>query len=423
MGDANIMVSTSLVVILMTACLAHGLPTANDIVPEYEPSPLAQFDEALRKDERAHMSKSDLAMEEIEDATNNDDVLLETEPKLAGESAKVHSSIVALKAYAVDVHLKASEAEDQVGDKGSSLVPFLKAFGKDPEVGDKKKKGGIISEYAELYAKSLEENETGLGKYQLEHMNAAILEGREILTFHKDEDAKTHYWILNTDELGLQSPPEYLVDMGDSMAKWSASKIKIEEANTKADTEAALDFVTKEHNKAFAAYFKAEADKADAAKAADQAAIKEEALRAEKQAFDTAYSADSSTKLLHVAVQSDAAMQAQRPAAAGPSYEDMKTVADEAASKVDTAAQESVDTTTKLVKVLEEQAEADDAADKEKEAAAEEKAAFEKEEAAKALEEKTAAVEKESAAVEKEATEKEETATEEEKSDSQELFA
>jgi len=251
-----------------------------------------------------------------------------------------------------------------------------------------------------------------LGKYQLEHMNAAILEGRDILTYHKSEDSKTHKWILNTDELGLESPPEYLMDMGDSMSKWSASKMRVEEANTKADTDAALEFVTKEHNKAFASYFKAESDKADAAKAADQATIRAEAMTAEKKAFDSAFTTNNSTKLLHVAVQSDAAMQAQRPVDAGPSYEDMKTVADEAAVKVDTAAKESVDTTTKLVTVLEEQAGAHDAEAKAKEAASEEKAAFDKAEAAKALEKKSAEKEKESEAEEKKATDKEETAAE-----------
>merc|ERR1712072_1539478 len=145
------------------------------------------------KEDQRLMSPVDRAMAEIEDKGDEEELQEEATPappppQLAATADKVYDSLVQLKAYAVSVYGKTYDVDTAQQDKGSSIVPFLKRFGQDPKVGTKTKTGGIIAEYAELMAQEKAKYTTGLGLYMLTKMNAAILEGRNLLDYVKVGD-------------------------------------------------------------------------------------------------------------------------------------------------------------------------------------------------------------------------------------------
>jgi hypothetical protein len=101
------------------------------------------------------------------------------------------------QAYCINVYLKAQnidEGHSKARMTGSSIAPFLIAFGKDNSVSTKSKSGGVVAEYAELMGKAIKQYDMGLGNYMLTKLNSAVLEGRNVLTVEK-VDGKTEYTI------------------------------------------------------------------------------------------------------------------------------------------------------------------------------------------------------------------------------------
>merc|ERR1711871_930 len=377
MGESAMM--RRFLLVLVVVGVARAAPTVNDVVPETEPAFFADMDAAIENDEEEHMSVSDLAMKHLEEAADaeestdyvnghsrkavQDAALAQTDlggkstvtaPKLAAHTDKVYDALVQLKAYCVATFGKTDTMDSDLSEKSASIVPFLRAFGKDPNVGTKTYKGGIISEYTRLYADEKAKYHGGLALYFLEKLNSALLEGRNLLSF------KNHKWILSTSELGLQDTPSYLSKITSGVAPMMEAKNKVVENNDGADTAAALQYVTNEHNKAFKAYWKAEEAKEDAARAAYKKRIANEVTGAAYKAYSSAYAQNQKTKVLHPAVQAGAVVAKAdklEKVSKKPSISDaqMKANAEAVAAKVDKAAQAKVDSLPKLITVLEEQ--------------------------------------------------------------------
>merc|ERR1711871_947014 len=360
--------------VLVVVGVARAAPTVNDVVPETEPAFFADMDAAIENDEEEHMSVSDLAMKHLEEAADaeestdyvnghsrkavQDAALAQTDlggkSTVAAPTDKVYDALVQLKAYCVATFGKTDTMDSDLSEKSASIVPSLRAFGKDPNVGTKTYKGGIISEYTRLYADEKAKNHGGLGISFLEKLNSALLEGRNLLSF------KNHKWILDTSELGLQDTPSYLSKITSGVAPMMEAKNKVVENNDGADTAAALQYVTNEHNKAFKAYWKAEEAKEDAARAAYKKRIANEVTGAAYKAYSSAYAQNQKTKGLHAAVQAGAVVAKAdmlEKVSSEPSIPtaQMKANAEAAAAVVDKAAKAKVDSLPKLITVLEEQ--------------------------------------------------------------------
>lgn len=336
---------------------------------------LDQMDSSLAADEKKHMSASDQAMEEImesEGVSETDETLpvktaaAPAKPKMATSSVEVHDAIVQLKAFCINTFGKAKnidEGHDSKRTIGSSIVPFLIAFGKDSGMSTKKKTGGVIGEYAELFGKYEKKYPTGIGKYMLDKLNSAILEGRNILLYEK-KDGKEQYTI-SYEMLGFETQPEYMTSLDSSIGQMMHTKVSVSEANQSADTQAAVAIVTEKHNTAFKAFYAAELKKVEASKKAQELQVAAASYAASQSAYKNAYAKDSKTKLLHVAVQSAEAIAAAEKAekTSGvtiPSTESLKAAAETEAKKVDAIAEESVSTTAQTVRVLEAKAESGD---------------------------------------------------------------
>lgn len=353
-----------LVVLLLG--VAHGFPhSTNDILPE--DSQLSQMEAAIATDDDAALSVSDRAMQEIMENADAEDTEVKTaapapKPKMATSSTEVHDAIVRLKAYSINVYLKAQnidEGHSKARMTGSSIVPFLIAFGKDNSVSTKSKSGGVVAEYAELMGKAIKQYDMGLGNYMLTKLNSAVLEGRNVLTVEK-VDGKTEYTIA-WDTLGLQSQPKYMKTLGSPAGEMMATKVRVSEANQGADTKAAVGVVTAKHNAAFKVFYTAELKKSEQARKVAEENIAAASYVATQEAFKQAKAKDSKTKLLHVAVQSTAALDAANEAEKKDpklrqSTASMKAAAEAEAKKGDAAVEKSVGSTAKTVEVLEAQA-------------------------------------------------------------------
>jgi hypothetical protein len=366
-----------LLVAALLVGLAMGFPaySTNDVVPEMSPpgSELKSMDDYLAVDEKKHMSLSDIAMEQMMEASGAAEGEVSVAdldkkaadppaPKMAATSTEVHDAIVELKAYCVNVFGKAQnidEGHSAKSVKGSSVVPFLIAFGQHGQTSTKTQTGGIITEYADLVGKFLGQYNSGIGHYMLSKLNNAILEGRNVLSFEK-KGGKQQYTISYA-TLGLQTEPRYLRPLDSSIGEMMTTKVKVSELNQGADTKAAVAVVTAKHNEAFKEYYKAALAKEEAAKKQAELKVAATAFTASEDAFKKAYASDPKTKLVHVAVQSGEAMEAaeEAKAEAGPPAKtdaELKSQAEAEAKKVDAATEASVSTTAKTVQVLEDEA-------------------------------------------------------------------
>jgi len=272
-----------------------------------------------------------------------------TSPKIAAHSTKVYDALVELKAFCVATYAETTDMTATMASKSSSIVPFLKAFGADPEMGVKKDKGGIISEYSLLYANMEAQYSGGLGLYMLQKLNAAILEGRQLLKMEKGK------WMIDTAELGLQSTPSYMKGAQATAAAQMTAKSKIVENNEGSDTAAALQYVTNKHNIAFASFWKLEEAKEQAARNAFKSNQVAEVVPATYAAFASAVAVDEKTKVLHAAVQASAAITKvddleAKESSPSMTDEQMKLNAAAAAAKVDAASKAKVDSLPNLIK-------------------------------------------------------------------------
>merc|ERR1719482_256985 len=102
-------------------------------------------------------SKVDMAMTQIGEALDTGSA---EDPKRAESADVVHKNIVELKAYCVSVKDKIEDIGDATT---SSVIPFILAFGAEPE------NANIVLEYSKLFAKFSDEFNEGMGLYILQH--------------------------------------------------------------------------------------------------------------------------------------------------------------------------------------------------------------------------------------------------------------
>lgn len=172
--------------------------------------------------------------------------------------------------------------------------------------------------------------------------------------------------------------------LGSPAGEMMATKVRVSEANQGADTKAAVGVVTvptltkhlshvperrpssfiirqAKHNAAFKVFYTAELKKSEQARKVAEEKIAAASYVATQEAFKQAKAKDSKTKLLHVAVQSTAALDAANEAEKKDpklrqSTASMKAAAEAEAKKGDAAVEKSVGSTAKTVEVLEAQA-------------------------------------------------------------------
>jgi hypothetical protein len=243
----------------------------------------------------------DQAMDEIENAFNNGQVPDAAKAAPAKPMDKAHKNLVNLKAYSVAVHSKVS---DMLSHKHSSVIPFINAFGKDPN------NKNIILEYSKIFAQTSDAYDSGLGRYMLHHMNDAVLNGNGVVA---TPDHGKHYVLDNT-VLGLQTLPNYMKKLKVSVMHYTEAQGKMTKLSENADTYAAAQYLRGKHAKAYESFLDREIARVDALSEAHEHGYVLAAFDAEVTAYKTSYAANTATKLLHVAVQPPAGMEAAQGA-------------------------------------------------------------------------------------------------------------
>lgn len=196
--------------------------------------------------------------------------------------------------------------EEMEFHKTSSVIPFIREFGKDPKVDN------VIVEYSKLFAKMSNEFKSGFGKFILWHLNKAMLSGEGAI--HVDAAVNPTAYILNYRTLGLESLPKYFKALQVPVHAFSTAQDEIATLNANADSKAAAIFLRSKHNQAYTSFLDRELAKLDAIEKGHWQTIHDAATRAEIHAFSQSVELDDKATAKHAQVQAPAGVEASQEA-------------------------------------------------------------------------------------------------------------
>lgn len=272
----------------------------------------AQINERAETEHRAHLGLVDRALEDVGQFVQTDMQIRDQAEShlthgLAAKTTKVHDNVVAFKAYCIAANDAVSEMIDH---KTSSIVPVVESFGKDPD------NKNIILEYSQLFAKSIGEFKTGMGKYMLDKLNTALLTSTADQGVIVMQPGDNLHYVLDYSALGLEDLPRYFKTIRVNLQDFNEAKDKLMQTQAGADQMAAISFLKGKHNEEYMSFLDREVAKQEAIKAGRFKQISAQAYDAEVDAMGDSVENDPKAVLQHVAVQAPAGYEAANAASA-----------------------------------------------------------------------------------------------------------